>query len=755
MSRFERSGAPRVVFCAACSRGMTRAEAGAMCSLSESAAFGRAGSSRRAQPDWGMIGPMVDSTGGEMRRTATVTVLFCDPVGSSARTARIGNEAADEFRGVFFAVLGEAVAATHGEVVKNTGDGLMVVFPHSAVDAVTCAGQMHSDVETLDIDDRAYVRVGVSAGEAALERGDWFGTPVVEAARVCAAADRGQPRVSDIVRRLVGSRGGHLFRSVAALLGKGLPEPVPAAMVVRAPIAAPAKVARTRHRYARLVAIVAAALAVPLLAGVLVATVAGGHSKVSAGVPPAKGYTPRFEQKPCAPDFLAKVPNGACGDLVVPEDRSKPHARWIRLWVTRAPALSGRGAADPVIAIGAELGQPDLEDPAKSPARDHAELIAILTRVSEVSDPAMTCPEFEPIGFELLRRPQRDLATIAQGQAALRACHERLARAGVTLSRYTLDDAADDVLDLMRALHLRRATVAAMGDDAISAYAIVRDAPGAVRTLTLDGPDAPGTSVFSDPTGQFAAAVDEYVALCQTDTKCARAYPNLDAMLRTSWQQRSATPLLVDVADPDGSHPRLLFDGDRGAKALASVLGDPRNDPLIAAGIANPPMDISATLAADYDYYFHRPHYPWARSLSSWCSYDQYTIADGSTVSSRTRPELAGVDDGSLQWECAAWPVPKISASAFAGVATDIPTLIVQGALNPSTSPQWASTLQAGLKNAALLSFPTLGARLLLWGLPPCLNDLRRQFLADPSKHLDTNTCTRQSPPINFATSTP
>jgi hypothetical protein len=211
--------------------------------------------------------------------------------------------------------------------------------------------------------------------------------------------------------------------------------------------------------------------------------------------------------------------------------------------------------------------------------------------------------------------------------------------------------------------------------------------------------------------------------------------------------------VMVSAAATDGPPHPVLLDGDRTGKAVANALGDTRNEGLIAAGLANPPVDLVAALAADYDYYFVSPRYPWARTLSAWCSYDLHTISAGVAFSSRTRPELAGVDDGSLQWECAAWPVKQVSAEAFASFATDIPTLIVDGELNPFTSRQWASTLQGGMKNAATLVFPTLGSRLLLWG-PPCINDLRRLFLADPTKHLNTNACVRQSPPVDFVMTT-
>ncbi len=38
-------------------------------------------------------------------------------------------------------------------------------------------------------DGRLEMRVGVSVGDAAYEDGDWFGTPVVEASRLCGVCE--------------------------------------------------------------------------------------------------------------------------------------------------------------------------------------------------------------------------------------------------------------------------------------------------------------------------------------------------------------------------------------------------------------------------------------------------------------------------------------------------------------------------------------------------------------------------------------
>src|SRR4051812_46982132 len=115
-----------------------------------------------------------------MGATATVTVLFCDVVGSTERLVRIGDVAGDELRRGLFAGLRRSIAVSGGTEVKNLGDGLMVVFPRSAVAALVCAREMHRAAAAVDPEDPVQLRIGISVGEVAEEDGDWFGLPVVE-----------------------------------------------------------------------------------------------------------------------------------------------------------------------------------------------------------------------------------------------------------------------------------------------------------------------------------------------------------------------------------------------------------------------------------------------------------------------------------------------------------------------------------------------------------------------------------------------
>jgi class 3 adenylate cyclase len=171
---------------------------------------------------------------------AVVTLLFTDLVGSTELLGNLGDDEAERLRRVHFGLLRE-VAATHGgREVKNLGDGLMVAFP-SAVSAVSCAIGIQQAVQrhnVRDPDKRLDVRVGLNVGEPIRDQDDYFGTPVVVAKRLCDSARGGQILASELLRALVGSRGGFAFRSCGLVSLKGIRDPLAACEVVWEPAAA-------------------------------------------------------------------------------------------------------------------------------------------------------------------------------------------------------------------------------------------------------------------------------------------------------------------------------------------------------------------------------------------------------------------------------------------------------------------------------------------------------------------------------------
>jgi class 3 adenylate cyclase/DNA-binding CsgD family transcriptional regulator len=157
--------------------------------------------------------------------------LFTDLVGSTAILQRLGDDEAEQLRRAHFSILRRALKGAGGQEVKTLGDGLMAVFA-SPVQATQCAVDVQRAIEEHNRGQapgqELLLRVGLHAGEPIQDEGDFHGTAVVVARRLCDAARGGQILASELVAGLVGSRGTFYFRPVGPLKLKGLTDPMPA-----------------------------------------------------------------------------------------------------------------------------------------------------------------------------------------------------------------------------------------------------------------------------------------------------------------------------------------------------------------------------------------------------------------------------------------------------------------------------------------------------------------------------------------------
>ncbi len=386
-------------------------------------------------------------------------------------------------------------------------------------------------------------------------------------------------------------------------------------------------------------------------------------------------------------------------------------------------------------------------------ARDHAELIHVGQRGYTEGTPVLTCPEFGAARERAVSKRSDDPIELADATDAFRTCYSRLVARGIDPAQYNFDAAARDVLDLMYALKIDRANFVAFEHSAAEIFDVLRRAPAAIRTVTLDNPPPPDETRFSDPIGDLSGAFTRFVGLCIEDSICGSHYPDLASTWRTAYMKADANPPLVTVPNPEGSNPaqlQVMLDGPRSADALAAALdsGDPDTYKLIPSVIAQSGADaVVASLALDQEAF--NPTAPWGAFMSYICAYDIHTQdAQGLAVEARSLPEYVGSQFAHFGQWCSAWKVPDISATLSAGVVSDVPTFIFRGDLSPSGNPQWIPKIERGLSNVQTVVFPTLAGDLLVDG-PPCLSALRREFLKNPDAKLATAACEDQ-PPIPF-----
>jgi class 3 adenylate cyclase/tetratricopeptide (TPR) repeat protein len=139
----------------------------------------------------------------------TVTILFSDIEDSTLMAERLGDERWIEVLRAHNSVFRSHLRAHGGHEVKSQGDGFMLVFsdPRRAIE---CAAAIQRDLAEQEVGggERISVRMGLHAGEAIREEGDFFGRSVILAARIAAQAGGGEILVSQDLREMVAPEEG-------------------------------------------------------------------------------------------------------------------------------------------------------------------------------------------------------------------------------------------------------------------------------------------------------------------------------------------------------------------------------------------------------------------------------------------------------------------------------------------------------------------------------------------------------------------
>ena len=125
------------------------------------------------------------------------TFLFADLAGFTAMTEAHGDEVAADAVSDFCRGVRELLPEFEAEQIKSIGDAVMVRVPEASA-AIELAVRLIGEVGTRHRS--LAVRVGAHTGSAVQRDGDWFGATVNLAARVAAAAERGEVLMTEVTR---------------------------------------------------------------------------------------------------------------------------------------------------------------------------------------------------------------------------------------------------------------------------------------------------------------------------------------------------------------------------------------------------------------------------------------------------------------------------------------------------------------------------------------------------------------------------
>ena len=84
---------------------------------------------------------------------------------------------------------------------------------------------------------------------------------------------------------------------------------------------------------------------------------------------------------------------------------------------------------------------------------------------------------------------------------------------------------------------------------------------------------------------------------------------------------------------------------------------------------------------------------------------------------------------------------PSSSVAVSAPIVSDVPVLIIEGAFDAATAPEWVELITPDLKNSQVVAFPFTGHSVL--GKSTCAFSIVNAFLDDPTKPVDGSCAAR------------
>jgi adenylate cyclase len=169
----------------------------------------------------------VESTERLDRRMSAI--LAADVVGYSSLTSIDEEGTHTRLKEHLHTLLYPKISEHRGQVVKNTGDGMLAEF-RSVVDAVRCAVQMQRGMKERNAltprEHRIEFRIGINVGDIISDGGDIFGDGVNIAVRLQESAEPGGICVSRLVHEYAGNFVEFVFEDLGDLKLKNIPVPV-------------------------------------------------------------------------------------------------------------------------------------------------------------------------------------------------------------------------------------------------------------------------------------------------------------------------------------------------------------------------------------------------------------------------------------------------------------------------------------------------------------------------------------------------
>lgn len=464
----------------------------------------------------------------------------------------------------------------------------------------------------------------------------------------------------------------------------------------------------------------------------------------------AQAFTPTYEVVSCPAQL--RTPRGyesECGILSVLENRTTLYSNTIQLAVVYVHSRADNPKPDPLIYLSGGPGGSATRlvgafDRLFGHIAFDRDVILLDQRGTGFSTPSLFCPEYGMANYEAYANNMSVFEGAEHAAAAIIECQRNFEARGIDTTAYHSSENAADIAELRVALGIEEWNLYGISYGTRLALTIMRDHPEGIRSVVIDGVAPPQRSLYVETPINGGGAYTYLFEACAADPECDEAYPNLEQIFYDTVERLSANPVQIDIRRPqDGRAYNAVMDGEFFAGGFFSTLYSSSTIPVLPwviyeahAGNYQPLQEYVLSNYFTWDGFATVMHY--ASNCSDEIAFDTYEALDLSADELPDALQHYFDIDAFVTWEiCRDWDMPEPNPIENQSVLSDIPTLLLSGALDPVTPPVWADAAAETLDNH--FSFVVPGGGHGVSFSYECAQEMLIAFLDDPSTEPDSS----------------
>jgi pimeloyl-ACP methyl ester carboxylesterase len=461
---------------------------------------------------------------------------------------------------------------------------------------------------------------------------------------------------------------------------------------------------------------------------------------------PSPSANPTIDLQPCSLGSTRAL----CGTLRVYEDRAARSGRMIDLRVAVIKAQSPNPAPDPIFYLAGGPGGAATEDAAReqqfpySLGNNH-DLVFVDQRGTGGSNRVVIPPSPDLSGLPQAEAEQQAKAWVA----------DFLAGIDMDPRFYTTSVAMDDLDEVREALGYDQINLVGYSYGATAAQYYLMQHEEHVRSVFLGSGSLLDIPVFERWAANGQQALDRIFDLCQADSACQAAYPNLREEFSALMARLATDPVTITFSNKSLGNATLT--PDYLAPVIRLMTKNAKNDPAL------PRLIHRAYAENDWEgfrqFIEENGNYEWwsdqlmehvIRCGEKWAAFDPAEVARLSEGS-----YLKGFDMWLAQAQavsCQYTPLGFMPEGTSPQPGSQVPVLIVNGDLDPIDPPENMEGAQTLFPNSTILAWPYQGHSWSDYTAVKCMWSIQDEFIQTGSAQGLHTECLQQIQPLTFYT---